>query len=92
MYVCITESLCCTPETNLTMYINCTPIKLKVRERKKKQKWWPWHIPAASSLAHMSTQPRWACVTGHATTKGQMPFKLKLTYCFIKTFPFWNLG
>ena len=25
--MCITESLCCAPETNTTLYINYTPIK-----------------------------------------------------------------
>ena len=24
--ICITESLCCTPETNITLFINYTPI------------------------------------------------------------------
>ena len=27
--ICITESLFCTPETNTTLEINCTPIELK---------------------------------------------------------------
>ena len=26
IYICITESLCCTPETNTTLLINYTPI------------------------------------------------------------------
>ena len=26
-YICVTESLCCTPETNTTLYINYTSIK-----------------------------------------------------------------
>ena len=26
--LCITESLCCTPETNTTSLINCAPIKI----------------------------------------------------------------
>ena len=34
-YVYITESLCCTPETNTTLWINYTSIKT---ERKKKEK------------------------------------------------------
>ena len=29
IYICITESLCCTPETNTTLLINYTPIKKK---------------------------------------------------------------
>ena len=28
-YLYITESLCCTPETNTTLYINYTLIKIK---------------------------------------------------------------
>ena len=32
--MCITESLCCIPETNTTLYINYTPIKKK-RERER---------------------------------------------------------
>ena len=28
--VCITESLCCTPEMNTTLYTNYTPIKSKL--------------------------------------------------------------
>ena len=27
MYIYVTESLCCTPETNTTLYINYTSIK-----------------------------------------------------------------
>ena len=27
LYICITESLCCTAEINTTLYINYTPIK-----------------------------------------------------------------
>ena len=30
MYVCITESLCCTPETNTTLLINYISIKKKL--------------------------------------------------------------
>ena len=29
---CITESFCCTPETNTTLFINYTPIKKKPRK------------------------------------------------------------
>ena len=32
--ICITESLCCTPEMNTTLEINCTPIKVKLKKRK----------------------------------------------------------
>ena len=28
----ITDSLCCTPETNTTLYINYTPIKIFKKE------------------------------------------------------------
>ena len=35
MYNCITDSLCCTPETNKTLQINYTPIKiLKIKKNK----------------------------------------------------------
>ena len=30
IYVCVTESLCCTPEINITLYINQMSIKKKV--------------------------------------------------------------
>ena len=30
IYICITESLCCIPETNPILYINYTSIKKKV--------------------------------------------------------------
>ena len=30
MYI-ITDSLCCTPETNTAMYTNSTPIKMKTK-------------------------------------------------------------
>ena len=36
MYAFVTKSLCCTPETNTTLYLNCTPIKKFLQ---KKQKW-----------------------------------------------------
>ena len=40
--VCITESLCCTPETNTTLLINYTPIENKNLQKtllsKKKKK------------------------------------------------------
>ena len=29
---CMTDSLCCTPETNTTVYINYTPLKLNLKE------------------------------------------------------------
>ena len=32
IYICITESLCCTPETNTTLQINYTSIKKKKKE------------------------------------------------------------
>ena len=32
----ITESLCCTPETDTALLINCTPIYNKIKERKRK--------------------------------------------------------
>ena len=35
VYICITESLCCTPETNTTLQINYTSIK----EKKNKYKY-----------------------------------------------------
>ena len=28
IYACVTESLCCTPETNMTLEINYTSIKM----------------------------------------------------------------
>ena len=30
----ITESLCCTPETNTTLLINCSPNKIKIKKKK----------------------------------------------------------
>ena len=27
IFICMTDSLCCTPETNITLYINYTSIK-----------------------------------------------------------------
>lgn len=29
---CITDSLCCTPETDTTLYINCTPIEINFKK------------------------------------------------------------
>ena len=36
--MCITESLCCAPETNTILQINYISIKIK---KKKKRKWQP---------------------------------------------------
>ena len=33
--ICITESLCCTPEIDTTLYINYTPIKNVLKNAKK---------------------------------------------------------
>ena len=35
----MTNSLCCTPETNITWYINHTPIKLNVKNKEMKTVW-----------------------------------------------------
>ena len=35
MDMCITESLCCIPETNTTLHINYTPIQLFLKNHKK---------------------------------------------------------
>ena len=32
MCMCMTDSLCCTPETNTTLLVNYTPIKLKKKK------------------------------------------------------------
>ena len=32
--ICVTDSLCCTAETNTTLYINYTPIKIKKKKKK----------------------------------------------------------
>ena len=34
--ICITESLCCTPEINAILVINYTPILIKVNKQKSK--------------------------------------------------------
>ena len=34
--ICITDPLCCTPETNTTFYVNYMPIKFLKKEKKKK--------------------------------------------------------
>ena len=39
--ICIAESLCCTPEINTTLQINCTPIKMFKKEIQLNQKWLP---------------------------------------------------
>ena len=36
--ICITESFCCTPETNTTLEINYTPTTFKKKKRKKRRK------------------------------------------------------
>ena len=33
IYICISESLCCTTETNTTSYINYISIKLKKKKK-----------------------------------------------------------
>ena len=40
MYICVTESLCCIPETNRTWFINYTSIL------KRKKKFFIWKITA----------------------------------------------
>ena len=37
MCMCMTDSLCCTPETNTTLLVNYTPIKLKKKKQILKQ-------------------------------------------------------
>ena len=41
-FICIIDSLCCTPETNTTLEVNYTPktfLKLKIKKEKKKSAW-----------------------------------------------------
>ena len=39
--ICIADSLCCTPETNTTLKINCSPIKNFL---KKVPSWLSWNV------------------------------------------------
>ena len=44
--ICITDSLCCTSETNTTLWINCSPIKIKnlsVAPYNLQNTQTPWH-------------------------------------------------
>ena len=37
VYVCITESFCCTPETNTTLYINCASVKYVKKQQQQRR-------------------------------------------------------
>ena len=50
-YICITESLCCTPETTTTLYINYTPIQNTNEKNKRDLKDASIIVPHVSYLA-----------------------------------------
>ena len=50
--ICITDSFCCTVETNLTLQINCTPIKINSKKINKEGQ--------IGSMSHLQSIPvRW---------------------------------
>ena len=37
IHVCITDSLCCTAQTNTALQINYTPIKINLKKKKERE-------------------------------------------------------
>ena len=37
IFTCMTDSICCTPETNTTLKVNYTPIKFKKKKKKERE-------------------------------------------------------
>ena len=82
MCICTTDSLCCIPETNTILHVNCTPIK-----HLEKKKTSSFELPSFWFLRHLWARRLYAVTTCTKTTVS----KCKKLKCPVSKEAGWDL-